>query len=241
MIPLKDYNPARSFPIVSIILIFLNVVTFVLDRITGQFVPITYETAHGLVKAYQFVGGLTEHYALVPQMLTGQLQFSWATIFTSMFLHGNWLHIGSNMLYLWIFGNNVEDTLGRFSFLLFYVTCGFFAAVTQIISNPQSTIPMVGASGAIAGVMGAYLILFPHARVLTLVPIFFFFTFFELPALVIIGYWALIQFINATWLRGGEMLRGGGVAYFAHIGGFVAGIVWIIASGARSRTKRNRS
>jgi membrane associated rhomboid family serine protease len=236
MIPLKDYNPARNFPYVSILLIVLNVILFAIDRITGQIVPMTYETARGVVTTYQYVGGLTQQYAVVPDRAAGDL-LSWVTIFTSMFLHGNLLHIASNMLYLWIFGNNVEDVLGHFKFLMFYFTCGFFAAMTQILSNPQSTIPMVGASGAIAGVMGAYLILFPRAKILTLVPIFFFFTFFELPAIVIIGYWALIQFVNASWLEGGEM-RGGGVAYYAHIGGFATGLVWIIASGFRKRVKK---
>ncbi len=163
----------------------------------------------------------------------------WRTVFTSMFLHGNWLHIGSNMLYLWIFGNNIEDTLGRFRFLLFYFACGAAAAAAQIFSDPHSTIPMVGASGAIAGVLGAYLILFPRARVLTLVPIFIIFTTVELPAYLIIGYWALIQFANAYFLGGGEMLHGG-VAYFAHVGGFTAGIVLILlmldhGGGRRSR------
>lgn len=237
MIPLKDYNPARNFPIVSVVLIIVNVVLFIADRITGQYVPFTYETAEGLTQSYHFVGGLTQHYALVPRQTMDNFLFAWPTFFTSMFLHGNWLHIGSNMLYLWIFGNNVEDFLGRLRFLIFYATCGFLAAVIQIVSNPLSTIPMVGASGAIAGVMGAYLMLFPHAKVLTLVPIFIFFTVFELPAVIIIGYWVVIQLINASLLGGGGMLRGGGVAYFAHIGGFVAGVVWILLTGGRKRIR----
>ncbi|MBP1752318.1 MAG: Rhomboid family protein [Geobacteraceae bacterium] len=237
MIPLKDYNPARNFPIVSVVLIIVNVVLFIADRITGQYVPFTYETAHGLTQSYQFVGGLTQHYAMVPRQTMDNFLFAWPTFFTSMFLHGNWLHIGSNMLYLWIFGNNVEDFLGRLRFLIFYATCGFLAAVFQILSNPLSTIPMVGASGAIAGVMGAYLMLFPHAKVLTLVPIFIFFTVFELPAVIIIGYWVVLQLINASLLGGAGMLRGGGVAYFAHIGGFVAGVVWILLTGGRKRIR----
>jgi membrane associated rhomboid family serine protease len=235
MIPLKDYNPARKFPYVCILLIVLNVIAFAVDRITGHTIPMSYETAHGVVSTYQYVGGLTQHYALVPALAISDPTL-WMTIFTSMFLHGNLLHVASNMLYLWIFGNNVEDVLGRVSFTIFYLTCGFVAAISQIFSNPQSSIPMVGASGAIAGIMAAYLVLFPRARVLTLVPIFFFFTFFELPAIVIIIYWALIQFANATWLKGGEM-RGGGVAYYAHIGGFIAGLIWILASGVRKRVK----
>jgi membrane associated rhomboid family serine protease len=235
MIPLKDYNPSRKIPYVCILLIALNVVVFAVDRVTGHTVPMSYETARGIVSIYQYVGGLTQHYALVPVRAISA-SISWMTIFTSMFLHGNLLHLASNMLYLWIFGNNVEDVLGRVKFTIFYLTCGFIAAISQIFSNPQSSIPMVGASGAIAGVMAAYLVLYPRARVLTLVPIFFFFTFFELPAIVIIIYWALIQFANATWLEGGEM-QGGGVAYYAHIGGFIAGLVWILASGVRKHVK----
>lgn len=178
-----------------------------------------------------FAGGLSERFALVPDLLLANIPGEWLTIFTSMFLHGNWLHIGSNMLYLWIFGHNVEDTLGKGRFLLFYFICGLAAALAQILSNPYSTVPMVGASGAVAGIMGAYILLFPGARVLTLIPIFIFFTTVELPAFIIIGYWALIQFLNASLLQGGGMLRGGGVAYYAHIGGFIAGIVLILIFG----------
>jgi membrane associated rhomboid family serine protease len=240
MIPLKDYIPTRNFPIISVLIIILNVAVFAMDRITGHYIPFAHESSRGLITNYQFIGGITMHYALVPSMVTKHFITALPTFFTSMFLHGNWLHIGSNMLYLWIFGNNVEDVLGRFRYLLFYLTCGLIAAVAQIISGPTSSIPIVGASGAIAGVMGAYLLLFPHSRILTLVPIFFFFAFFKLPAIVIIGYWVLIQFINASLLGGGSMLRGGGVAYFAHIGGFLAGIVWVLFSGAGNLVKGRR-
>jgi membrane associated rhomboid family serine protease len=235
MIPLKDYIKTRRFPAVSFIIIGLNIAAFLADRFTGHFVPVTIDTSQGIMKSYQFMGGLTEYFALVPAEIIQHFSSAWMTIFTSMFLHGSWLHIGSNMLYLWIFGNNVEDTLGRFRFLIFYVTCGCIAAIVQILSGPYSVTPMIGASGAVAGVMGAYLIFFPNSKILTFVPIFFFFTFLDLPALLIIGYWALIQFINAAWI-GGEMLGGGGVAFFAHIGGFVSGIVWVLfdrANGTR--------
>jgi membrane associated rhomboid family serine protease len=240
MIPLKDYNPTRSFPFLTIALIVLNVAVFIQDRLSGHLEKVLVRTGEGTVATTQFVGGLTGHFALVPVRLMVHPVLEWQTIFTSMFLHGNWLHIGSNMLYLWIFGNNIEDTLGRFRFLFFYFACGTAAAAAQIFSDPHSTIPMVGASGAIAGVLGAYLVLFPRARVLTLVPIFIIFTTVELPAYLIIGYWALIQFINAYWLGGGEMLRGGGVAYFAHVGGFTAGIVLIIFMLGRGEWGRSR-
>jgi membrane associated rhomboid family serine protease len=243
MIPLKDYNPTRGFPFLSVALILINAVVFVKDRLTGHVEQVLVETGRGTVAVDQFIGGLTGQFALVPARLIAHPAFEWPTIFTSMFLHGNWLHIGSNMLYLWIFGNNIEDTLGRFRFLLFYFVCGATAATAQILSDPASALPMVGASGAVAGVMGAYLLLFPRARILTLVPIFIFFTTFEVPAFLIIGYWALLQFVNAYWLGGGGMLRGGGVAYFAHIGGFAAGIALILLSGAGpagSRRRRSR-
>lgn len=238
MIPLKDYNPTRRFPLVSVAFIVLNIIAFILDRLSGHYEPLLIETARGLVRTRQFVGGLSADYALVPATLTSHPLLAWPTMFSSMFLHGNWLHIGSNMLYLWIFGNNVEDVLGRVRFIVFYFGCGIAAALAQVASAPGADIPMVGASGAVAGVMGAYLLLFPHARILTLVPILFFVTFMEVPAFLIIGYWVLIQFLNANWLGGGELR--GGVAYFAHIGGFVAGVasVWLLGPGRRGGYRR---
>lgn len=238
MIPLKDYNPTRSFPAVTVALILLNVWVFIKDRLTGHYEKVPIPTDAGIMKVDQFVGGLTKHFALVPAKLLAHPALEWQTVFTSMFLHGNWLHIGSNMLFLWIFGDNIEDWLGRARFLLFYFACGVAAAAAQVLSAPASTIPMVGASGAVAGVLGAYLLLFPRARVLTLIPIFIFFTTVELPAFLIIGYWALLQFVNAYWLGGGEMLHRGGVAYFAHIGGFTAGILLILLQGGWSRRGR---
>lgn len=241
MIPLKDYNPTRHFAWVTLALIIVNVAIFVEDRLTGHYVQLLVPTNGGTALVSQFMGGLSRRYALVPAALLGNPLRMWPTVFTSMFLHGNWLHIGSNMLYLWIFGNNIEDRLGPARFILFYFLCGATAAAAQVASAPLSTIPMVGASGAVAGVMGAYLILYPRARILTLVPIFIFLTTFELPAFIIIGYWALIQFLNASFLGGGGMLRGGGIAYFAHVGGFVAGILLLfLLGGARGYRRRYR-
>ena len=219
-------------------LIALNIVVFVRDRLTGHYEKHSVLTAHGPEHVLTFVGGLSEHFSMVPAQLLGDVFVEWPTIFSSMFLHGNWLHIGSNMLYLWIFGNNIEDTLGRCRFLFFYFACGLAAAIAQIASDPSSTIPMVGASGAVAGVMGAYLLLFPRARILTLIPIFIFFTTVELPAYIIIGYWALLQFLNASLMSGGDMLRGGGVAYFAHIGGFCSGMLLLVLLGGKSGISR---
>jgi rhomboid family protein len=154
-----------------------------------------------------------------------------------MFLHGGWLHLGGNMLYLWIFGDNIEDRLGHGRYLLFYLLCGGFATFAHALMNPASTIPSIGASGAIAGVLGAYLILFPRARVLTIIPIFIFFTIREIPALIVLGLWFVLQlFIGFASL--GMPSDAGGVAYFAHIGGFAAGIVLIALLGGARRPPR---
>jgi membrane associated rhomboid family serine protease len=211
MIPLKDYNPTRRFAIVNLALLLINVLVFIRDRMTGHYEQVMVETGHGEMAVKQFVGGLSERLALVPADLVAHPFVQWPTIFTSMFLHGNWLHIGSNMLYLWIFGNNIEDTLGRGRFILFYFACGAAAVIAQVLSDPSSPVPMVGASGAVAGILGAYLILYPRARILTLVPVFIIFFTIEVPAYFIIGYWALIQLANAYLLGGGEMLRQGGL------------------------------
>ncbi len=234
MIPLKDYNPTRHFPAITVLLIVINVLVFLQDRLTGHYEPMLVETARGIVRIDHFVGGLSARYALVPAQLSFHPGSAWFQVFTSMFLHGNWLHIGANMLYLWIFGNNIEDALGKVRFLIFYFCCGVAAAAVQVLSAPASLIPMVGASGAVAGVMGAYLILYPHARILTLLPILFFFTFIEVPAYLIIGYWALLQFISANWINSGEAAARGGIAYFAHIGGFVAGMVLLFLLGGKT-------
>ncbi len=145
-------------------------------------------------------------------------------LFTSMFMHGSWMHLLGNMWFLWIFGNNVEDSMGRFRFVSFYLLCGLAAAIGQVVTDPSSAVPMVGASGAISGVMGGYLILYPNVRVFTLVPLGFFITSLALPAWVMLGYWFLIQFVSGLATVGGSM---GGVAFWAHIGGFVAGVVLI--------------
>jgi rhomboid family protein len=233
MIPLKDYRKPRRFPLITVTLIALNIAVFIKDRLTGHYEPLLVRTSEGIVMARQFVGGLSAKFSLVPAHLVAHPVLAWPTIYTSMFLHGGWLHIGSNMLFFWIFGDNIEDILGRFRFLLFYFVCGTAAAFAQVLSSPASTVPMVGASGAVAGVLGAYLLLFPRDRILTLIPIFIIFTTVELPAYLIIGYWALLQFLNAYLLRGGG-LQGGGVAYFAHVGGFAAGVLLILLAGGRS-------
>jgi membrane associated rhomboid family serine protease len=161
----------------------------------------------------------------------------WLTIFSSMFMHASLLHIGGNMLYLWIFGNNIEDALGKFRFLAFYLFCGLAAAAAQIMTAPNSMIPTLGASGAIAGVLGAYLILYPHARVLTIVPIFIAFLA-EIRAVWVLGFWIALQVFQG--LAGLGMQRGGGVAYFAHIGGFFTGMILILILGGQRLVARQK-
>jgi membrane associated rhomboid family serine protease len=152
-----------------------------------------------------------------------------------MFMHGGLMHIGGNMLYLWIFGNNVEDTLGHLRFLVFYVACGVAAAVAQTVVGPTSDVPMVGASGAVSGVLGAYLLLFPYATITTLVIFGFFMRFVHVPALIVLGFWIVLQFLNG-FLSLGVAGPGGGVAWFAHIGGFIAGMALLFT--LRSRRAR---
>ena len=184
---------------------------------------------NALAFLYQFTLGdrgndFVLYFGLVPAA------FSWVAVLTSMFLHGGLLHFGANMLYLWIFGDNVEDRMGHGRFLAFYVLCGVAAALAQTAMNPDSIIPMIGASGAIAGVMGAYLVLYPHSRIVTLVPIFFFIQLIEVPAIFFLGLWFVLQFVSGVGsiasATGGE--PAGGVAFWAHVAGFVAGVSGVI-------------
>ena len=234
MIPLKDYNPTKRFPLFTVLLILLNGLVFLADILSGGLHEIVVPTPAGAMRVVDFIGGLTARYALIPAHVTSNFSMEWPTVFSSMFLHGNWLHLGSNMLYLWIFGNNIEDSLGRFRFLLFYFVCGMAAAALQIVAAPNSHTPMIGASGAVAGVMGAYILLYPNARVLTLIPLIIFFPLVELPAYFIIGYWAFLQFISSAFMGGGET-EGGGIAYLAHVGGFLAGLLLVFPLGGRRR------
>lgn len=216
MIPLKDRNPTRRIPIVTIALIAVNVAVFV------------YEIGLG-----ENLGLFFQNFGAVPRSVVASLtpgQFVPGVVFpllTSMFVHGGWLHLLGNMLYLWIFGDNVEDKLGRVRFLVFYVMCGFAASSLHVIVDPMSATPMVGASGAISGVLGAYLLLFPGARVVTLIPIFVFIQVAELPALVVLGFWFVMQFFNGIFSLGYETGGVGGVAWWAHVGGFVAGLALV--------------
>lgn len=160
-------------------------------------------------------------------------------IFTSLFLHGGWVHLLGNMLYLWVFADNIEGRLGHFKFLTFYLLCGLGASLAHIFANPTSSMPSIGASGAIAGILGAYFILYPKSRIITLVPIFFFFQIIELPAFIFLGVWFLMQFFNGVLTLGPRTIQAGGIAWWAHIGGFLSGIFFIILlKGKKSRRIR---
>ncbi len=207
MIPLRDVIPSRTTPYITIALIALNALAFIYQLSLGE-----------------QVNDFILYFGLVPAA------FSWVTVFTSMFLHGGFLHFGGNMLYLWIFADNVEDRMGHGRFLVFYLLCGVAAALAQAIIDPDSVVPMVGASGAIAGVMGAYFVLYPRSRIVTLVPLFVFVQIMEVPAIFFLGIWFLMQFVSgvgsiATTAAGEPA---GGIAFWAHVAGFVAGVSGVI-------------
>ena len=228
MIPLKDLNRTRTFPAVTLLLIAVNAGVFVYQLSLGSGPVLTgFFHQFGLVPRALLSLGHWQEAGILPGL---------APLFTSMFLHGGWMHFLGNMLYLWVFGDNVEDWLGWLRFLLFYLVCGLLASLLQIAVHPGSPIPMIGASGAISGVLAAYLVLFPRARVLTFVPILFFFYLVRLPALIFLGLWFLLQFFNgAVSLTAGDLSMGG-TAWWAHIGGFVAGLVLIL----KARKSRRR-
>jgi membrane associated rhomboid family serine protease len=207
MIPLRDIIPSRTTPVVTVSLIALNVLVFIYELSLGR-----------------AVDAFTLYYGLVPAA------FSWMNVFTSMFLHGSFMHVAGNMLYLWIFGDNVEDRMGHGRFLVFYLLCGMAAALAQTIAAPESAIPMVGASGAIAGVMGAYFVLYPRSRIVSLIPIFFFFQVVEVPAIFFLGFWFLMQFVSGVGsiVSVGQTASTGGIAFWAHVAGFVAGITGVL-------------
>jgi membrane associated rhomboid family serine protease len=214
MIPLRDAIPSESFPTATVVLIALNVVAFFYELSLGQQLDV-FIMQYGAVPLRFILAGQTEQVSTLERFVP---------LFTSMFLHGGWLHLGGNMLYLWIFGDNVEDHLGSLSFFLFYLACGLAAALAQIYVHPTSKIPMVGASGAVAGVLGAYLILLPRSRVLALIPILFFFQVVELPAFLFLLFWFGMQFLNGAVSITGAPYMTGGVAWWAHVGGFVSGV-----------------
>jgi membrane associated rhomboid family serine protease len=225
MIPLKDDVPSRSVPVITIMLIALNVLAFFYQVSLGLD---TRGPGAGAAEAFILEFGLVPCRLAGSCLAAGDFPSPVLTIFTSMFMHGGLFHIGGNMLYLWIFGDNVEDTLGHGRFFLFYLASGVAAAVGQVLLNSDSRVPMVGASGAVSGVLGAYLLLFPYARILTLLIIGFFIKFVHVPAMIVLGFWIVVQLLNGFITFSAQSLgRGesGGVAWFAHIGGFLAGMM----------------
>lgn len=249
LIPIHDENPTQSFSWLTVVIIVLNVLVFFMEPALGSPDPrnpeqacavteffyewgtVPWEVTHGQSPAPpdQVEPGLRELYEFceIPQQIQGKnVLFS---LVTSMFLHGGILHIGGNMLFLWVFGNNIEDRLGKVRFAIFYLVCGVLAALAHVYGNASSAIPTVGASGAVAGLLGAYLILFPRARITTILPIFIFIQFIKLPAVAVLVIWFLSQFL----IPGQQPVGGAGVAWLAHVGGFVAGMILIIPFGGR--------
>jgi membrane associated rhomboid family serine protease len=201
MFPVSDVIPSRSTPVVTIALLLVNAAAFL------------YELQLTDVELHRLVGRL----GVVPGL------FAWPAVLTSLFLHAGWLHFGANMLYLWIFGDNVEDSLGRVRYLLFYVGCGAAAALGQVAAHPGSMTPMIGASGAIAGIMGAYFVLYPHSRILTAVFLVIFLDLVEIPAIFFLGLWFLVQLFSGVGSIGAPAADGG-TAFWAHVAGFVTGV-----------------
>ena len=223
MIPLRDVNPSSTTPFVTRAIIAVNVVVFVQEILLG---PGPCAPCSASVRR----SGTS------PQLIMNDLRPGPAaalTLVTSMFIHGGWMHLIGNMWYLWIFGDNVEDRFGHVGYLLFYLAAGMVAGVVQYATNPASTLPTVGASGAIAGVLGAYAVAYPTARVVTLVPIFFFIQIMALPALVVLGLWFVLQFFSGALTLAASV--SGGVAFWAHVGGFAFGALAMLLAGARAR------
>ena len=208
MLPLYDENPTRNFPGLTIAIMSANILIYLwsLSVLPAELDMVYYE------------------FGMIPIDVTRSPLRGTPTIISAMFLHGGFLHLAGNMLYLWIFGNNIEDVLGKFRFILFYFVCGAIAAFCHVATNVGSNIPMIGASGAIAGILGGYMVLFPQAKVKTLIFLGFFITVVRIPAMVLLLIWMGLQVFNSISMSA----EGGGVAWFAHIGGFVAGMVLIL-------------
>lgn len=221
MIPLKDNIPTHTFPIITAGIIFVNILIFLWQTLTLGHTDIERLYNHYGLVSYDLLFAIKENYRLLPYNLL--------TIFTSMFMHGGVFHLAGNMLYLWIFGNNIEDALGHNRFVIYYLLSGIFAAVFQFLYDPYSMTPMIGASGAISGILGGYLLLYPYARIKTLFIIFIFIKVIELPAIFLLTIWFFMQVV---------LSHSEGVAWFAHIGGFIFGLVTIRMLSTKARRKR---
>ncbi|RPI29118.1 MAG: rhomboid family intramembrane serine protease [Acidobacteria bacterium] len=228
MIPFRDNIPSRRYPLVTLLIIVVNVLAFFYQLLLP---------ARALEQFVGLYGVIPARLQLTVQYPAQVLSVTVTALFASMFLHGGWLHLIGNMWYLWIFGDNVEDRMGHFRFLLFYLLCGIAASAAHIVFNLNSHVPSIGASGAIAGVLGAYLLSYPFARVLTLVPFLIIWPVVELPALLVLGSWFLVQLFNGTAAVATTTETSGGVAWWAHIGGFVAGMI-LLGVFAQKRPRR---
>ncbi len=214
MIPLRDKNPSRTFPFVNYFLIAANIAVFVYELSLGQHLD-DFLVKYGLSSHRYFldVAQHSHHFA------------RYIPFVSSMFLHGGWLHVIGNMWFLYIFGDNVEDRFGHGNYFAFYIIVGLVSGVVQLLSDVGSTVPTIGASGAISGVLGAYLVMFPRAKIVTLIPIFFFFDIISISAFLFIGFWFVIQFVSGLQTFGID--TSGGIAWWAHVGGFAAGILMV--------------
>ncbi|HEX2311880.1 MAG TPA: rhomboid family intramembrane serine protease [Vicinamibacterales bacterium] len=217
MIPLRDVIPSRTSPALVVTIIALNALAFLYE----------------LTLTDRQLALFVREYGVVP------IDLSFESVFTSMFLHGGWMHFLGNMLFLWIFGDNVEDRMGHGRFLVFYPLCGAIAAFAHVLSEPSSAVPTIGASGAVAGVMGAYFVLYPHSRILTLLPILIFWQIIEVPAVVFLGLWFLLQLFSGvdTMLMAAQGAPAGGIAFWAHVAGFAAGVVLVFVFRRPERTR----
>jgi membrane associated rhomboid family serine protease len=224
MFPLKDTVPSSSFPFVTIGIIVINFVVFFYELTLGPQLN-TFINQYGVIPSHILISLNKNWFNFIPASVP---------VFSSIFIHGGWMHIIGNMWYLWIFGDNIEDRTGHFRFFLFYVICGVAATVSHVIMNPASNLPTVGASGAIAGVMGAYLILFPRSRILTLIFLIIFIQIIEIPAIFFLGFWILLQVVSGS-ISFGLTQESGGVGWWAHIGGFFVGLVMVFFFRKRKR------
>jgi rhomboid family protein len=224
MIPLKDMTPRRSFPVMTLILIGINVAVFVHQITLPGPAGDAFINTYGLVPAKLSLALAGRHYTLEQALVP---------FFTCMFLHGGFLHVIGNMWFLWIFGANVEDRMGPLLYLMFYLICGIGSGISEVAFSWGSHIPSIGASGAISGVLGAYIILFPKSRILTLVPLLIIWFLWKVPAVIFIGLWFLMQFVSGVATL--HMTDNGGVAWWAHVGGFLLGMLLVNAFAARSQ------
>jgi membrane associated rhomboid family serine protease len=218
MFPIRDSQPSYSKPVVTVFLIVINILIFLFEFSLDPYSQNAFIATYGLVPDH----------------------FHFANVLTSMFLHGGWMHVLGNMWFLWIFGDNIEDILGHGKYLVFYLLCGIAAGLTQTLFSPGSRVPMVGASGAIAGVMGAYMIKFPHSQIRTLLILIIFITTFDVPAWVMLIYWFGIQLLNGFGSVGNSAASQGGTAFLAHVGGFLAGILLVNLMRPQQRYMRRK-